>query len=130
MCVAALSCPIAVADFGDPPKHHGERLTMHKSLAHKSLAHKSLARQKQTLDFGRSAVSRYIQLTTLFRRRIESGQWPVDQQIPTVEALALECGVARATIRQALGVLEDEKLIERYRQGHVRHRQAAQRTLG
>ncbi len=76
---------------------------------------KSLAKQKQTLDFGRSAVSRYIQLTTLFRRRIKSGQWPVDQQIPTVEALALECGVARATIRQALGVLEDEKLIERYR---------------
>jgi GntR family transcriptional regulator len=76
---------------------------------------KPLAKKKQPLDFGRSAVSRYIQLTTLFRRRIESGQWPVDQQIPTVEALALECGVARATIRQALGVLEDEKLIERFR---------------
>ncbi|MEY4242328.1 MAG: hypothetical protein RJA14_2024, partial [Pseudomonadota bacterium] len=28
---------------------------------------------------GRSAVSRYIQLATLFRRRIESGQWPVGQ---------------------------------------------------
>lgn len=74
-----------------------------------------LATRKKTMEFGHSAVSRYIQLTTLFRRRIESGQWPVNQQIPTIEELAEECGVARATIRQALGVLEDERLIERYR---------------
>ncbi len=64
---------------------------------------------------GRSAVSRYIQLATLFRRRIESGQWPVGQQTPTVDELALECGVARATIRQALGLVEAEGLIERFR---------------
>ncbi len=70
---------------------------------------------RKVVDFSRSAVSRYIQLTTLFRRRIESGQWPVGQQIPTVDELALECGVARATIRQALGVLEGERLIERFR---------------
>jgi GntR family transcriptional regulator len=74
-----------------------------------------LVRRKKPVDFSRSAVSRYIQLTTLFRRRIENGQWPVNQQIPTVEELAAECGVAPATIRQALGVLEDERLIERYR---------------
>lgn len=67
------------------------------------------------VDFSRSAISRYIQLATLFRRRIESGQWPVGEQIPTVEELAGECGVARATIRQALGILENEKLIERFR---------------
>lgn len=76
---------------------------------------KALARRKKPVDFSHSAVSRYIQLATLFRRRIESGDWPVDQQIPIIEDLAKECGVARATIRQALDVLEDEKLIERYR---------------
>ncbi|WEX08715.1 GntR family transcriptional regulator [Chelativorans sp. AA-79] len=71
--------------------------------------------QKKAVDFSRSSISRYIQLATLFRRRIESGQWPVGSQIPTVEELASECGVARATIRQALDILEREQLIERYR---------------
>jgi GntR family transcriptional regulator len=67
------------------------------------------------VDLNRTAVARYIQLASLFRRRIESGQWASGQQIPTVDELAAECGVARATIRQALGILEDERLIERYR---------------
>ncbi len=66
-------------------------------------------------DLSRSAVSRYIQLATLFRRRIESGQWPVGEQIPTVSELSDECGVAGATIRQALGLVEAEGLIERFR---------------
>ena len=73
------------------------------------------APRKAVVDFSRSAISRYIQLATLFRRRIESGQWPIDGQIPTVDELAVECGVARATIRQALDILENEKLIERFR---------------
>jgi GntR family transcriptional regulator len=67
------------------------------------------------VDFSRSAVSRYIQLATLFRRRIESGEWPVGQQIPTVEELAAEHGVARATVRQALDSIAGEGLIERFR---------------
>lgn len=70
---------------------------------------------KRTVDFSRSAIARYIQLATLFRRRIESGQWPLGSQIPTVDELAEECGVARATIRQALDILESERLIERFR---------------
>jgi GntR family transcriptional regulator len=60
-------------------------------------------------------VSRYIQLATLFQRRIETDQWPVGQQIPTIDQLAAECNVARATVRQALGILEENKLIARYR---------------
>ncbi|MGX1743262.1 GntR family transcriptional regulator [Bosea sp. NPDC055353] len=67
------------------------------------------------MDFKRSGISRYHQLATLFRRRIEAGQWQVGAQIPTVDELATECGVARATIRQALDLLEDDQLIERYR---------------
>ncbi len=73
------------------------------------------AAPKRAVDFSRSAIARYIQLATLFRRRIESGHWPLGSQIPTVDELAAECGVARATIRQALDILEDEQLIERYR---------------
>jgi GntR family transcriptional regulator len=80
------------------------------------------------IDLNRSAVSRYIQLAGLFRHRIESGEWAVGQQIPTVDDLASECGVARATIRQSLGILESEQLIERFRAKgtFVRPRSAAQ----
>jgi GntR family transcriptional regulator len=66
-------------------------------------------------DLSRSAVARYIQLATLFRHRIEQGTWAKGSQIPTVEDLAAEFGVARATMRQALGILESEGLIARYR---------------
>lgn len=71
--------------------------------------------EKAGVDFSRSGVARYIQLATLFRRRIEQGLWPVGEQIPTVDELAAECTVARATVRQALDILEDDKLIRRYR---------------
>ncbi|MBR0660827.1 GntR family transcriptional regulator [Neoroseomonas oryzicola] len=67
------------------------------------------------VDLSRSAVARYLQLATLFRRRIEQGTWRRDERIPTVDELAAECGVARATIRQALDQLEQDGLIARYR---------------
>ena len=66
-------------------------------------------------QLSRSAVALYIQLATLFRRRIEQGQWAAGSQIPTLEELMAEHGVARATIRQALGLLENEGLISRHR---------------
>ena len=62
----------------------------------------------------KSAVARYLQLASLFRARIESGEWEVDSRIPTVEELARDCGVATMTIRQALDILEAEGLIERF----------------
>ena len=71
--------------------------------------------RRPSLDLDRSAVSRYLQLASLFRRRIEAGDWPIGQQTPTVDELGIECGVARATVRKALDMLEDEGLIERYR---------------
>lgn len=66
-------------------------------------------------SLSQSPIPRYIQLATMFRRRIETGQWKVGEQIPTVDALAAETGVARATLRQALGMLEKEEMIERLR---------------
>lgn len=71
--------------------------------------------RRPSVDLDRSAVARYIQLASLFRRRIEAGTWPVGQQTPTVDDLAAEFSVARATIRKALDALADEGLIERYR---------------
>ncbi len=63
----------------------------------------------------KSNVSRYIQLASLFRQRIETGEWEIGSQIPTVKELAEQCGVATMTIRQALNILEEEGLIERLR---------------
>ncbi len=63
----------------------------------------------------KSSVSRYIQLASLFRQRIESGVWDVGERIPTVKELAEQCGVATLTIRQALDIIEGEGLIERFR---------------
>ena len=60
-------------------------------------------------------MPRYLQLAGLFRRRIETGEWPLHKQTPTVDELAAECGVAKHTIRQALGLLESDGLISRYR---------------
>jgi GntR family transcriptional regulator len=66
-------------------------------------------------DLSRSSVPRYLQLATLFRGLIESGQWAAARQIPIVDDLSTQYGVARATIRQALGILEAEGLITRQR---------------
>jgi GntR family transcriptional regulator len=64
---------------------------------------------------GKMRMPIYVQLVTLFRRRIEFGEWPVGRQVPTLDQLATELGVARATIRHAIGYLESEGLIGRYR---------------
>jgi GntR family transcriptional regulator len=88
-----------------------------------------MSQAEPSVDLSRSAVARYIQLASLFRRRIESGQWGIGQQIPTVDELAADCGVARATIRQALDILESERLIERYRAKGTFVRQRPQAQL-
>jgi GntR family transcriptional regulator len=67
------------------------------------------------IDLHRDGTPIYVQLAGLFRRRIESGEWAVGSQIPTLDALALEFGVARATVRQTTGLLRQEGLLARYR---------------
>ena len=67
------------------------------------------------LEFSQGGISRYAQLGTLFRRKVETGEWPLGEQIPTVDRLAEEYGVAKLTIRQALGLLEQDGLIDRFR---------------
>jgi GntR family transcriptional regulator len=67
------------------------------------------------INLRRDATPIYLQLAGLFRRRIDSGEWPVGSQIPTLDMLALEFGVARATVRQTTGLLRQEGLLARYR---------------
>ncbi len=62
-------------------------------------------------DWSLSPIPRYIQLATLFRNRISSGHWRVGERIPNVDALAQSLGVARETVRQALGLLSEQGLL-------------------
>jgi len=60
-----------------------------------------------------SPGSLYLHITTLLRRRVQSAEWRPGQKVPTLEQLAREFGVARVTVRQAMGILESEGLIWR-----------------
>ena len=53
----------------------------------------------------------YVQLIMHFRQQIGSGKWPLNATIPSLEDLAAEFGVTRATVRQAVGFLQREKLL-------------------
>ena len=65
--------------------------------------------------FGDSPVPRYAQLAGLFRRCIERGVWPPGAQLPTLERLTAEFGVARVTVRQAVQRLVQEGLVSAQR---------------
>lgn len=67
------------------------------------------------LDLTHNRAPIYVQLSTLFRRFIVTGHWPVDRQVPTHEILAAQFDVNPATIRKAIALLEDEGLVKRYR---------------
>ncbi len=68
-----------------------------------------------TIDLNQSRIAIYLQLATLFRNWIASKRWPVGGRIPNVDDLAAEFAVARGTVREALGVLEAEGLLARFR---------------
>ena len=61
----------------------------------------------------RSSIPLFLQMVSALRRRIESGTWRPGGKIPSLEELAEEFGVARATARQAVTALETEDLIWR-----------------
>ena len=63
----------------------------------------------------RGGLPMYAQLFALFRQRIENGTWPLNECIPSLDELMQEFGVGRVTVRHALGMLEAEGLVGRYR---------------
>lgn len=68
---------------------------------------------KLKTTYARSPVPLYIQVASALRRRIETGQWQVGQQISTLEELEREFEVARVTVRQAVELLQNEGLVHR-----------------
>lgn len=61
--------------------------------------------------YDRSRVPLYIQVASVLRQRIESGQWSRGDKISTLEELEAEFEVARVTVRQAIEVLREEGLL-------------------
>lgn len=62
------------------------------------------------------ARPRYAQLSDILRARIAQGQHPIGSFLPTESDLCAEFGVSRHTVREALRLLTEARLIQR-RQG-------------
>ena len=74
-------------------------------------------------SLGREGVSLYRQIAGLLRRKLEQGVWKMGDQLPTLEALMLEYGVSRVTMRQAVALLEyvDWRIRSAAHGGNCRH---------
>ncbi len=57
-------------------------------------------------------VPKYAQIADIFRQRIARGMWTQGFRLPANEVLAAEFGVSRVTIRQAVGLLARDGIIE------------------
>ncbi len=61
--------------------------------------------------FNHSASPLYAQVADALRERIVKGTWPIGTRIPTLPELAQEFGVGLITVRQAVQLLKNEKLV-------------------
>lgn len=55
----------------------------------------------------------YIQIHNRLRKTVEDGQWQIGDKIPSERELAVQFGVSRMTLRQAVQTLVEEGLLER-----------------
>ena len=53
----------------------------------------------------------YLQLATLLRNMIESGEIPPDRPLPSVKSMMQTYGVAQGTAERAVRILKDEGLV-------------------
>jgi GntR family transcriptional regulator len=58
-------------------------------------------------------VPRYYQVYAMIQQRLREGEWSPDEAMPTEQEFADSFGVSRVTIRKALNMLEEQKLILR-----------------
>ena len=65
--------------------------------------------------YDRSRQPLYMQAAGQLRLKIERGIWAPGSQIPIIEDRQAEFGLSRATIREALDMLQREGLIDRFR---------------
>lgn len=62
--------------------------------------------------YDRSRVPLYLQVASVLRTRIQSGQWSAGEKISTLEELEREFEVARVTVRQAVDILRGEGMLQ------------------
>ncbi len=62
-----------------------------------------------------SGTTLYSQLASVLRGRIARGEWPVGHEIPRLEDLCKQYGVARISARQAIQMLVTEGLLSAHR---------------
>jgi GntR family transcriptional regulator len=65
-------------------------------------------------EMKRESVPLHVEVASLLRNQIMSGRLRAGERLPALSELTEKFGVARMTIRQAMGALQDEGLIERY----------------
>ncbi|MVW70596.1 MULTISPECIES: GntR family transcriptional regulator [unclassified Bordetella] len=75
----------------------------------------TLSKMHASEVLSRSKQPIYLQLASEFRRNIAQGVWAPGAQIPSLEELMAQYRVARMTLRNAIGILEDEGYIRRGR---------------
>jgi GntR family transcriptional regulator len=58
-------------------------------------------------------VPRYYQVYAMIQQRLREGEWAPDKPMPTEQEFAASFGVSRVTVRKALNMLQEDKLILR-----------------
>ncbi len=62
-----------------------------------------------------SGISLYVQVASVLRAKIVTGEWHTGTQIPTIKTLCEQFRVARVTVRQALQLLVREQMVSSHR---------------
>jgi len=69
-------------------------------------------RIEKTVDRG-SKEKLYVQIYSIFLEKIESGEWPAENQIPTEDELCRNYDVSKVTVREAIQELVREGYLKR-----------------
>lgn len=69
--------------------------------------------QRNNTGFANTRIPLYYQLENVLREKISSGAFAPGERLPTESELIKQYGISRITVRQALGTLAEEGLIER-----------------
>ena len=103
--------------------------TSRKPIANRKQAWRRRERGATPLREITNFVPRYYQVYGLIQQRLREGEWPPDRAMPTEQDFAESFGVSRVTVRKALNMLEEERLIVR-QQGRGTFALSPPRRLG
>jgi GntR family transcriptional regulator len=92
-----------------------ETRDLKKILALRQCAYYYNYMHNDTNAFQKSRMPLYLQVAKLMRQKIESHEWRLGEQIPTLDELLKEYQVSKITLRAALAQLEEQGMIRRTR---------------